>query len=99
VENQLAAASKVYGEKHPIVLELKAKKKAVEESVLARPKDEVKPSEGAALPADATKTAVAQAEGPHRHLAEVGGRTHVIGGVEVKRHPPRGSTHHFCTKI
>jgi capsular exopolysaccharide synthesis family protein len=41
IENQLQAALKVYGERHPIVLELKAKKKAIEESLLNKGKEEV----------------------------------------------------------
>lgn len=57
IENQLAAASRIYGENHPIVQELKAKKRAIDQSMLAAaPKDEAKTAqdsgskdEGAAL--------------------------------------------------
>jgi capsular exopolysaccharide synthesis family protein len=44
IENQLQAALKVYGEKHPIVMELKAKKKAIEESVFAKSDATAQPS-------------------------------------------------------
>lgn len=35
IESQLTAASKIYGENHPVIIELKARKKAIEERALS----------------------------------------------------------------
>ncbi len=57
VDEELTAASKIYGERHPIVLELKAKKKAIEESLKEKDRQTVAqttPSNEATLSATTT---------------------------------------------